>query len=160
METYHLDMGLGDNHGTTETDSHDSHAEIGADFGKSGYIASKIGYAVSQNETEEDMQGYQYGLTDLLKEGKPKLDETRKPEYYYRISVALTDYQLLGHNCVTTSVDPLFAGAQFDWIKDMSPAAQTLRLLRMAVSPYEVNNILKEDYREYHGTGLVSRIGQ
>ena len=43
----------------------------------------------------------------------------------YRL--ALTDYQLLGHNCVTTSVDPLFAEAQFDWIKDMSPAAQTLR---------------------------------
>jgi len=42
----------------------------------------------------------------------------------------------------------------------MSPAAQTLRLLRMAVSPYEVNNILKEDYRKYHGTGLVSRIGE
>ncbi|MDU4576962.1 MAG: hemagglutinin repeat-containing protein, partial [Negativicoccus succinicivorans] len=53
LETYHLDIASGDNHSTTETGSHDSHAEIGADFGKSGYIAPKIGYAASQNETEE-----------------------------------------------------------------------------------------------------------
>ncbi len=53
LETYHLDMASGDNHSTTETGSHDSHAEIGADFGKAGYIAPKIGYAASQNETEE-----------------------------------------------------------------------------------------------------------
>ncbi|WP_235020627.1 hypothetical protein [Negativicoccus succinicivorans] len=42
----------------------------------------------------------------------------------------------------------------------MSSAAKILRLLRMAISSYEANYILKEDYRKYHGTGLVSRLGE
>lgn len=141
----------------------DDNYKIGCDnktvyfLNKSAINANNVAWAYNNTI---DVQGYQYGLTKFLEGDKPQLDKNRKPEYYYRIPGSLTDYQLLGHNCVTTSVDPLFAGVQFDWTKDMSPAAQTLRLLRMAISPYEVNNILKEDYRKYHGTGLVSRIGE
>lgn len=141
----------------------DDNYKIGSDnktvyfLNKSAINANNVAWAYNNTI---DVQGYQYGLTKFLEGDKPQLDKNRMPDYYYRIPGSLTDYQLLGHNCVTTSVDPLFAGVQFDWIKDMSPAAQTLRLLRMVVSPYEVNNILKEDYRKYHGTGLVSRIGE
>ena len=113
-----------------------------------------------------DTKGYQYiNATNMSKDDREKNKipvELRKGVnigYYYRISSPATDYELLRNNCVTTTITPLFDGVSVDWLYDNTPAIQTLRLLRKAVSPYEIKNILAEDFRKFHGNGLVARIG-
>ena len=75
--------------------------------------------------------------------------------YYYKMPVDTDDYILTQNNCVTTTIYAIAYGAQVN-IRDMNIEAKgTLGRLQVAISPYDVKNILEEDYEWYGGKGLV-----
>ena len=70
---------------------------------------------------------------------------------HYRKGEGALDYNLFFNNCVTTTIDAINKGKS-DW---QGRAELTLMLLRNAISPTEVDNILRADYERFGGKGLV-----
>ena len=71
---------------------------------------------------------------------------------YYRNGES-EDYRLLGHNCVTTSRNPLLES-----VKQGTSIYYTLYRLKMAETPDDVYRALMADYEAHHGEGLVQSV--
>lgn len=84
--------------------------------------------------------------------GNIGITEGRRGNFaHYRKGEGALDYNLFFNNCVTTTIDAINKGKS-DW---QGRAELTLMLLRNAISPTEVDNILRADYEWFGGKGLV-----
>ena len=84
--------------------------------------------------------------------GNIGITEDRRGNFaHYRKGEGALDYNLFFNNCVTTTIDAINKGKS-DW---QGRAELTLMLLRNAISPTEVDNILRADYERFGGKGLV-----
>ena len=84
--------------------------------------------------------------------GNIGITEDRRGNFaHYRKGEGALDYNLFFNNCVTTTIDAINKGKS-DW---QGRAELTLMLLRNAISPTEVDNILRADYEWFGGKGLV-----
>ena len=84
--------------------------------------------------------------------GNIGITEDRRGNFaHYRKGEGALDYNLFFNNCVTTTIDAINKGKS-DW---QGRAELTLMLLRNAISPTEVDNILRADYEQFGGKGLV-----
>ena len=84
--------------------------------------------------------------------GNIGITEDRRGNFaHYRKGEGALDYNLFFNNCVTTTIDAINKGKS-DW---QGRAELTLMLLRNAISPMEVDNILRADYEWFGGKGLV-----
>lgn len=84
--------------------------------------------------------------------GNIGITEDRRGNFaHYRKGEGALDYNLFFNNCVTTTIDAINKG-KLDW---QGRAELTLMLLRNAISPTEVDNILRADYEQFGGKGLV-----
>lgn len=96
-------------------------------------------------------------LESMREEESIKLGGGRLINYIYRSVDGLSDYKLVGNNCVSTTMKSIKEGVIEGNLTFQT--ALTLTALQQAVSPWEVKKILEIDYQLYNGDGLViSRI--
>lgn len=98
-----------------------------------------------------------YIRRSLREEESIKLGGGRLINYIYRSVDGMSDYKLVGNNCVSTTMKSIKEGVIEGNLTFQT--ALTLTALQQAVSPWEVKKILEIDYQLYNGDGLViSRI--
>ena len=94
-----------------------------------------------------------YIRRSLREEESIKLGGGRLINYIYRSVDGMSDYKLVGNNCVSTTMKSVKEGVIEGNLTFQT--ALTLTALQQAVSPWEVKKILEIDYQLYNGDGLV-----
>ncbi|KAF1681374.1 hypothetical protein VER_07930 [Veillonella sp. R32] len=80
------------------------------------------------------------------------LGEDRISPFAYRISGSIDNYQLFSNNCATTTLVAIRKAIKDDSI-DIN--VKNINELLEGINPRVVRNILEEDYKTYHGKGIV-----
>jgi len=110
-----------------------------------------------RNSYNNQFLNVNYIRRSLREEESIKLGGGRLINYIYRSVDGMSDYKLVGNNCVSTTMKSIKEGVIEGNLTFQT--ALTLTALQQAVSPWEVKKILEIDYQLYNGDGLViSRI--
>ena len=96
--------------------------------------------------------GYEY--REVSPSNQMLIERNRSVKYYYELPSGVSDYRLLSHNCVTTSIAPMIYG----YLGAPPKINETLYLLSTYIAPDQIAFRVNADWVLNHGKGLVEEV--